>query len=56
MKIDYVLERQHLEARLMKLGQELPGPISGFDRLHRRVVEGSARNRKVKEMKEAHDA
>ena len=50
MKTDYVLEQEYLEARLVKLGQELPGPMSGFARLHRKAVEDGALNMKVKEM------
>lgn len=50
MKTDYVLEQQHLEARLAQLGQELPGPMSGFARLHRKAVEDGALPGKVKEM------
>lgn len=50
MKTDYVLEQQHLEARLAQLGQELPGPMSGFARLHRKAVEEGALPGKVKEM------
>jgi AhpD family alkylhydroperoxidase len=50
MKNDYVLEHQHLEERLAQLGQELPGAMSGFARLHRKAVEEGALKRKVKEM------
>lgn len=50
MTIDYVQEHQHLEARLTQLGQELPGPMSGFARLHKKAVEQGALSTKVKEM------
>ena len=50
MTIDYVLEHKHLEARLAQLGQELPGPMSGFARLHRKAVENGTLPGKVKEM------
>lgn len=50
MKTDYVLEQQHLEAWLAQLGQQLPGPMSGFARLHRKAVEDGALPGKVKEM------
>ena len=51
MAIDYVREHQHLEARLTQLGQELPGPMSGFARLHKKAVDGCARSEKGKEMR-----
>ncbi len=50
MTTDYIEEYQHLEARLAQLGQELPGPMSGFARLHRKAVEDGALSAKVKEM------
>ncbi len=50
MTTDYVQEHQYLEARLAQLGQELPGPMSGFARLHRKAVEDGALAMKVKEM------
>jgi len=50
MTTDYILERQHLEERLAQLGKELPGPMSGFARLHKKAVEDGALTMKVKEM------
>ena len=50
MKTDYIQEHQHLEERLVQLGQELPGPMSGFARLHKKAVEDGALAAKVKEM------
>ena len=32
------------------MGQDLPGPMSGFARLHRKSIEDGALSRKVKEM------
>ncbi len=50
MTTNYVYEHQHLEERLIQLGQELPGPLSGFARLHKKAVEDGALKSKVKEM------
>jgi AhpD family alkylhydroperoxidase len=50
MTTDYIQEHLHLEARLTQLGQELPGPMSGFARLHKKAVEDGALTAKTKEM------
>ena len=50
MTTNYVENHQHLEEGLARLGQDLPGPMSGFARLHRKSVEDGALSRKVKEM------
>lgn len=50
MHDDYVKLRKQLEEDIIKLGAELPGPMSGFARLHRKGVEDGALNRKTKEM------
>ena len=50
MTTNYVHEHQHLEERLAQLGRELPGPMSGFARLHKKTVEDGALVMKVKEM------
>jgi AhpD family alkylhydroperoxidase len=50
MITNYVEEHKHLEERLVQLGQEIPGPMSGFARLHRKAVEDGALPAKVKEM------
>jgi len=50
MTTNYVHEHQHLEARLAQLGQELPGPMSGFARLHKKAIEDGALSAKSKEM------
>ena len=47
---DYIAYHRHLEERLAQLGQEIPGPMSGFARLHKKAVEEGALNSKVKEM------
>ncbi len=50
MDARYVIEREHLEQRLEELGKELPGPMTGFARLHRKAMEDGALPAKVKEM------
>jgi AhpD family alkylhydroperoxidase len=50
MTSNYIQEHQHLEVRLTQLGQELPGPMSSFARLHKKAVEDGALNAKTKEM------
>lgn len=50
MSTDYVNYQQHLEKRLGQLGRELPGPMGGFARLHRKAVEDGALPGKVKEL------
>jgi AhpD family alkylhydroperoxidase len=50
MTTDYVAYRKHLEERLVQLGQEQPGPMSGFARLHKKAIEGGALNTKTKEL------
>jgi hypothetical protein len=37
MHEDYVKLRKKLEEDITKLGGELPGPMSGFARLHRKA-------------------
>ncbi len=32
----------HLEDRLTRLGREMPGPMTGFARLHKKAVEDGA--------------
>lgn len=39
-----------LEERLAQLGSDIPGPMSGFARLHKKAVEQGALSSKVKEM------
>jgi len=50
MTTDYIHEHQNLEERLGQLARELPGPMSGFARLHKKAVEDGALSAKVKEM------
>ncbi len=50
MPTNYIENYQHLEEGLTRLGQDLPGPMSGFARLHRKSIEDGALSRKVKEM------
>jgi AhpD family alkylhydroperoxidase len=50
MSTDYVAYRRHLENRLGQLGRELPGPMGGFARLHRKAVDGGALPGRVKEL------
>ena len=50
MTTNYVELHQHLEERLTQLGRELPGPMSGFARLHKKAVEDGALSSKAKEL------
>lgn len=50
MPTDYVALHQHLQERLSGLGSELPGPMSGFARLHKKSVETGALDAKTKEL------
>ncbi len=47
---DFVTLHHHLEERLTQLGSELPGPMSGFARLHKKSVEAGALDAKTKEL------
>ncbi len=47
---DYLAYREHVEDRLKQLGSELPGPMSGFARLHKKAVEEGALSNKTKEL------
>ena len=50
MPTDYVELYRHLEERLTQFGRELPGPMTGFARLHKKAVEDGALSAKAKEM------
>ena len=50
MPMDYLAYRTDLEEGLAQLGRELPGPMSGFTRLHRKATAEGALSRSVKEM------
>ena len=47
---NYIELHQHLEDCLTQLGSEIPGPMTGFTRLHKKAVADGALSRKVKEM------
>ena len=50
MTTNYLDLRNQLEERLSQLGKEIPGPMTGFARLHRKGVEDGALSGKVKEL------
>lgn len=50
MTTDYAGYHRHLEERLGQLGQEMPGSLSGFARLHKKAVEDGALSRRTKEL------
>ena len=43
MKTNYVEMHKTLEERLTQLGSEIPGPMTGFARLHKKAVESRTR-------------
>ena len=50
MMLNYLQEHQYLEERLAQVGRELPGPMSGFARLHKKAMENGVLSAKIKEM------
>ena len=50
MKTDYVEMHKSLEESLAQLGSEIPGPMTGFARLHKKAVEEGALSSKIKEL------
>jgi AhpD family alkylhydroperoxidase len=50
MTTDYPNYYRHLEERLAQLGHELPGPMTGFGRLHKKAVEDGALTARIKEL------
>ena len=50
MSTDYVAYREDLEQGLAQLGRELPGPMGGFARLHRKATAEGALSSSVKEL------
>ena len=50
MATNYVDYHKHLEERLAQLGHELPGPMTGFARLHKKAVEDGALSARIKEL------
>ena len=47
---DYIALRAHLDESLAKLAREIPGPMTGFARLHRKGLDDGALSSKVKEL------
>jgi len=50
MTTDYAAYYKHLEERLTEFGKAMPGPMTGFARLHKKAVEGGALSGKTKEL------
>lgn len=50
MTTNYIEMYQHLEDQLAQLGGEIPGPMTGFARLHKKAVADGVLSRKIKEM------
>lgn len=47
---DFIAQHKHLEERLAQLGHEIPLPMGGFARLHKKAVDDGELSRKVKEL------
>lgn len=50
MSTNYIEVHKHLEERLTQFGKEMPGPMTGFARLHKKSVEDGALSAKTKEL------
>jgi|WetSurMetagenome_2_1015567.scaffolds.fasta_scaffold40965_4 AhpD family alkylhydroperoxidase len=50
MTTDYVEYHRHLEERVAQLARALPGPMSGFARLHKKSVEEGVLSARLKEL------
>jgi AhpD family alkylhydroperoxidase len=50
MSTNYIEMHKHLEERLTQFGKEMPGPMTGFARLHKKSVEDGALSAKTKEL------
>ncbi len=50
MTTDYIELHQHLDERLAEFGRAMPGPMTGFARLHKKAVEDGALSGKTKEL------
>ncbi len=50
MKTNYVEMHKSLEERLSQLGSEIPGPMTGFTRLHKKAIEEGTLSSKIKEL------
>jgi len=48
--MEYLEYYQHMEERLMQLGREMPGPMTGFARLHKKALEEGVLSAKTKEL------
>ena len=48
--VDSLAHYYHLEERLVQFGKEMPGPMTGFARLHKKAVEDGALSAKIKEL------
>ena len=47
---NFIAQNQYLEERLAQLGREIPLPMGGFARLHKKTVDDGVLSRKVKEL------
>lgn len=47
---NYIEMYQHLENRIAQLGSEIPLPMGGFARLHKKAMDDGELSRKVKEL------
>jgi AhpD family alkylhydroperoxidase len=50
MSTNYLEVHKHLEERLIQFGKEMPGPMTGFARLHKKAIEDGALSAKSKEL------
>ncbi len=50
MKTNYVETYEHVQGQLGRLGSEIPGPMSGFSRMHKKSVEAGVLDTKTKEL------
>lgn len=50
MRTNYVETYEHVQEQLERLGSEIPGPMSGFSRLHKKSIEAGALDTKTKEL------
>ena len=50
MRTNYVETYDQIQNQLARLGSEIPGPMSGFSRLHKKSVESGALDTKTKEL------
>lgn len=50
MSTNFIEYRKYLEERLTRFGKAMPGPMTGFARLHKKAVEEGALSAKTKEL------